>query len=118
MQRQHMRHRILPYHTLQERSNFPETSKMTSEGEKFIVVQCDGGWVEAESRHYTGKIPLNVKLFESKEDAIKFAQRWQGHPWWCKPNGNFQVYKVKPKTEPKIIGWEIIDDNQTHEKCI
>lgn len=84
---------------------------MTADGEWFVVVVEPEGWVEATSQSYKlgHPIPADAKPFFSKEAAERFAQRWKGHPWWCEPNGNYQVLEVKPKirVERHVVGYEI-----------
>ena len=88
------------------RSGSPGEPIMTKEGEKFIVVNQPEGWVEADSRHWSGKVPADAKVFKTPEAAEKFAKRWKGHPWWVKPNGNFEVIEVEPVFESKFAGYK------------
>ena len=81
-------------------------SIMTQEGEKFLVLNEPEGWVPATSCHWDGEIPKDAKTFSSIKLAEKFAKKWKGHPWWCNPNGNFEVIPVEPLYETKQVGWK------------
>jgi hypothetical protein len=90
-------------------------SVITEEGECFWVTEDDGNWVEATSvsvgirllplKLWGKEIPMDAKLFPTEEEATAFAKRWQGHPWWVKPNGNFKVITVEPVFEQRKIAY-------------
>lgn len=81
-------------------------SPITYEGDRFIVTIDPEHWVEADSQHFNGEIPPHAKIFDTFNEAEKFAKRWGGHPYWCKPNGNYEIIEVQPKFgEPQIIGY-------------
>lgn len=88
---------------------------LAKEDEEFLVTEEADGWVEATSTSFRwalqvcGGIPGGVKVFDTKEDAEKFAAKWKGHPWWCKPNGKFEVIEVKPKYNQILVGYERAD---------
>ena len=50
-------------------------------------------------------IPPNVKLFSSEEEAEEFAKQWEGFPWWCQPNGNYEVVLLIPIIKKVVTGW-------------
>ena len=78
------------------------------EGEWYLVCDDHDGWVEADSMRYeNGNIPTCVKKFKTPEIAQKFAKRWKGHPWWCKPNGVYKVISMEPKYETRTIGYKV-----------
>ena len=87
---------------------------ITRSGQKFLVVIEPEGWVEATSIRWTGSLkssggfPYKPKLFNSSESAAKFAKSWKGHPWDCKPNGNFEVVEVKEVFKQVHDGYEIV----------
>lgn len=78
---------------------------MTEQGARFWVTRCE--WVEATSTRMVGTdaVPRFVKLWDSADDAEAFAERWGGHPWWCVPNGTYEVVPVVPRTETVVTGW-------------
>lgn len=90
-----------------------DNAVMTKEGDKFLVTKDTDGWVDASSSRWGGNInesngfPIHAKMFDTQQAAIKFATRWKGHPWWCKPNGNFVVLEVSPKYEQKLVGYQV-----------
>jgi hypothetical protein len=75
---------------------------MSKKGQRFWVCREPDGWVEATSTMVDdsflgGKLPRDLKTFTTEDAAKSFAKRWKGHPWWCVPNGEFEVVKVTPK---------------------
>lgn len=81
----------------------------TTEGEKFWVCNEPDGWVEATGINVNRgdtKIPGDVKTFKTRVAAEKFAKRWEGHPWWVNPNGNFEVIEIKPRYKQVRDGYE------------
>lgn len=78
---------------------------MTKAGDKFLVTVEPEGWVEATSSHWNGGL-ANAKLFDCQTKAEEFAKRWKGHPWWCQPNGNFEVFEVRPIFKQVLVGYE------------
>ncbi len=90
----------------------------TQYGEKFLVIDDDGGWVEASSVSLPNNFKAsnhglnNAKVFKSAEDAANFARRWNGHPWWCKPNGNFEVIEVVPVFRQVKNGYAVIEESR------
>ena len=81
---------------------------MTKAGDKFLVTKDHEGWVEASSTRWNGEIE-DPKLFPSRASAESFAKRWKGHPWWCKPNGNFEILEVKPVYTQVLRGYEVTE---------
>lgn len=80
---------------------------MTQEGERFWVTL--DYWGDTSSRcDDASKVPGDVKLFETEEAAATFAKKWKGHPWWCKPRGEFQVVKVEAVYQPVLSGYRAI----------
>lgn len=81
---------------------------ITNEGDWFWVIDEPEGWVPASSvrSQDAERIPAGAKAFDSKEQAEAFAKKWKGHPWWCRPNRNYQVFKVMPVFKQIRIGWE------------
>jgi hypothetical protein len=79
---------------------------LSEEGQRYWVVIEREGWVEATSRHYQRAVPEDVKLFESETSARIFADRWSGHPWWCKPK-SYEIVKLKERYERIMTGYEV-----------
>jgi hypothetical protein len=102
---------VLIVESKEARSGY-DNSVLTKAGDKFLVTIEPEGWVEATSSRWTGSLnesngfPIRAKLFDSKDAAVKFGKRWKGHPWYCKPNGNFQVIEVKPIFKQVLDGYE------------
>lgn len=88
-------------------------SIMTKAGDKFLVTVEPEGWVEATSSQWNGSLrnsngfPHKPKMFDSREAAEKFAKRWKGHPWWCRPNGNFDIIEIEPVFKQVPDGYAI-----------
>ncbi len=83
---------------------------MTRDGERFWVMNDHDGWVDASSVHWTsdGAVPADVKTFESKEAADRFARRWKGHPWWCSPKpGEHEIVAIEPVFEQRRVGYKV-----------
>ena len=88
---------------------------VTKEGEKFLVTVQPEGWVEATSTRLIGKLDIlfnRTKLFDSVEEATKFAKRWAGHPWWCIPNGKFEIVEVQPVFKQMLDGYKVVNTTQ------
>ena len=78
----------------------------TFEGAEFWVCVEPEGWVEATSSPYHGQMAPDLLTFKTPEAAGRFAKRWDGHPWWCKPNGKFTVVPVRRKFVQCAAGYE------------
>jgi len=79
---------------------------MTKEGERFWATIEREGWVEATSASFKeGLIPADVKTWETSDAAEEFAKRWKGHPWWCVPNGNYEIVELLPNMVLVQKGW-------------
>ena len=92
---------------------------MTRNGDKFLVTLEPEGWVEATSEIWSDLyskrgFPNSVKVFNSEEDAVKFAKRWKGHPWWCVPNGNYEVIEVTPRFRQVPDGYTAASEQCTN----
>lgn len=84
-------------------------SVVTQENEKFLVVVDEEFSWDTGSRWVEGKnISDQAKLFPTYEAAEKFAKKWLGHPWWCKPNGNYEIFEVKPVYTQVLDRWDIV----------
>jgi hypothetical protein len=83
-------------------------SILSEEGQQYWVVIEREGWVEATSRHYQRAVPQDIKLFDSEDDAKAFADRWEGHPWWCKPK-SYTVVKLQERYEHIMTGYEVVE---------
>jgi hypothetical protein len=71
---------------------------ITREGERFWALVEPEGWVEATSARASGStVPGAAKTFQTRAAAERFAERWKGHPWWCSPNGKYEIVEVAPR---------------------
>lgn len=91
---------------------------ITQAGEKFIVVNDEDEWVEATSLKYdvnNSILPPNVKIFRTQRAAERFVKRWKGYPWWCVPDGTFEVILVSRivKCRKETIGYQQKKPNKT-----
>jgi len=82
-------------------------SVMTPKGAKFIATEDSEGWVEATSSHSHGEVPNDAKTFTTLVDAEEFAERWEGHPWWCRPSGKYEILEVTPRYKQVREGYEV-----------
>lgn len=78
------------------------------EGEQFIVVRDEDGWVQATTRRWDENVPRDAKTFMTKAAAEAFFKRWEPHPWWVKPTGELHFIEVQPKMETRQVGWEVV----------
>jgi hypothetical protein len=80
---------------------------VTRDGERRWVTRSE--WVEATScATVNDSVPSDVMTWDDEEGAATFAKRWQGHPWYCQPNGGFDVVPVARKFSP--TGWMVAHD--------
>lgn len=80
---------------------------MTKEDERFWATVEPEGWVEASSVRYgDGVVPGDPLTFPTQERAEAFAKRWKGHPWWCVPNGQYEIVPLVARTvtDSRITG--------------
>lgn len=54
----------------------------------------------------TNDIPLSVKTWEDRTEAEKFIGKWEGHPWFCQPNGEFEVIDLKPIYKIELMSYQ------------
>lgn len=64
--------------------------------------------IAANGRQTHGKIASDAMAFSTREIAEEFAKKWTGHPWWCKPSGQFEVIEVTPRYRQVIDGYDPI----------
>lgn len=84
-----------------------DKSVITKAGERRLVMKEPGGWVEATSQGFVGAFPLDTKTFPTAEEAHGFAERWKGHPWYCVPNGEFEIFAITPLYTQSLAGYEL-----------
>lgn len=79
---------------------------ITRDGDAWWV--CIEDWVEASGRRVSRyeNPPEALKTFSTPAEAEAFAKRWTGHPWYCRPNGKFQVVEVIPRTVRVLDGYD------------
>jgi hypothetical protein len=92
----------------ERRADLPDKPVVGPEGQRYWVLEDRDGWVEASSSRCNNPavVPGDVRQFKTEEAAAAFAKRWTGHPWWCSPNGEFEIVKVRPKYRQVLVGWE------------
>ena len=77
---------------------------MTKAGERFLLTE--GEWVDATSIRLPNEdFPKETKSFPSRAKAKAFAKRWIGHPWWCKPTGEYEIVEIKPAYKSILSGY-------------
>lgn len=81
---------------------------ITEEGEKFLVLKEPEGWVEATSIQWSGTVNSDALTFNDVISAEKFAKRWKGHPWWCKPNGDYEIIEISARIVKRQEGWNVV----------
>jgi hypothetical protein len=100
---------VLIVSSKEARSGVEGNPVMTQAGDRFVVVVEPEGWVEATSRSYDANnvISPDAKIFRTVSGAAKFARRWKGHPWYCIPDGNFEVVPVQriTRSEKHTVGF-------------
>lgn len=80
-------------------------------GETFVVtVDREYAWDTSSRWHNGDPIPLDAKIFQTAEAAAKFAKKWLGHPWWCKPNGNYEIVEVVPVYKQVLTHWSPVNE--------
>lgn len=80
----------------------------TKTGERFWIVKGEWGPSSHQCLTHPG-VPSDVMTWETEEEAEAFAKGWGGHPWWCKPNGKFEIVKVRPKYKTIKDGYELAE---------
>lgn len=61
-------------------------------------------WVcENDSWPSGSEMLAGVKVWETRDEAEKFAKSWKGHPWWVVPV-SFEIVPMKPHMIQS--GWE------------
>lgn len=86
---------------------------LTKNGERFWVTVEPEGWVDATSVRVDWvkeKVPYDLKTFPTREAAERFAKKWKGHPWWCNPNGNYEVVEVTQRYKTTPDGYSLAKD--------
>ena len=67
---------------------------------------CDGEWGETCRGADSGRVPDDVRIFETIGDAIEFTGEFKGHPWYYLPNGDWKIVEVLPKMVRVQAGWQ------------
>ena len=84
-----------------------QNTVMTREGEEAVLQVEPEGWVPATATTFTGKLPRDIKVFDSEEKAHAFMKTWGGHPWYHIPNGKYRLVPIKPVYKDQLQGFEI-----------
>ena len=89
-------------------------SVMTRENEAFWVTVSDS--YNSTSRcHDESKVAGDVKKFSTVEEAVKFAKKWRGHPWWVDSQA-YKIVEIKPVYKQVVCGYEVIKEELCRER--
>ena len=80
-------------------------SVMTKRGEKALL--CKGEWGPTGSPDKSCFGVGAAMRFNSEQEAHEFMKQYKGHPWYCIPNGKYEVIKVKPVYKQVVERWEV-----------
>lgn len=89
-----------------------EVNSMTNYGDRFLLLEgINGSPIKARGIPYkpTDLKRTDLKIFKSYKKAEKFINQWKGYPYICKPNGQYQILKVKPTYQKILDGYQIIN---------
>jgi hypothetical protein len=90
-----------------ERSNLGHV--IGPRNQRYWVMNEPDGWVEATSQPVDENepAPAGLKTWATEDEAVAFAERWDGHPWWCAPRA-YEVITVNPAfvVERKLVGYQ------------
>lgn len=81
----------------------------TKSGAWFWVVYTNegGGWIT--SKNVKGdELPHDLEVWKTRKEAEEFLKEWDGHPYWCVPNGIYEILEVRPCMVEVQNGWEIV----------
>lgn len=77
------------------------------EGQKFLVL--DGKYRPiGQNYNDTDDLPFDTLTFDTWEEAETFGKSWVGHPWWCNPNGKFEILNIVPRYSNEVVGYKKI----------
>jgi len=81
---------------------------ITKAGDWIWVGKEPGNWVSATGYRCIDpeQIPKNIREFPSSAAAKGFADHWEGHPWYFKPNGIYEVIRVRTIYKRIFSGYE------------
>ena len=81
---------------------------ITQEGYEIWVCKEQDAWVEATGSGvgFHNGVPVDVKVFNSKDDAEAFIKTWKGHPWYYVPNGEYELVEVEPQYKQTTVGYK------------
>lgn len=89
-------------------------SIITNEGDKALLVNDD--FIDATARHIHGDKPssndlsqMDIKTFKDVNQVDNFLEGWEGHPWYHKFNGNYDVYEIKKNYKTIQHGYKLKD---------
>lgn len=84
-------------------------AELTPEGSRHYLIEGDWG-VESRRIYKPGDgIETHEKLhtFRNQVAARAFMKKWEGQPWYVKPNGNFEILRVFPLFKRVQVGWKV-----------
>ena len=95
-----------------QRALSSDGSLITAEGARCWVVKEPSGWVQATSRgiHIFGddKPFDDVKTWDTAEEAQKFMEKWEGHPWYARPR-SWEVVPVRAVPKEVFSHYEVVN---------
>lgn len=66
-------------------------------------------WISSrEVNHPLGMVD-DPMVWETRDEAEKLLKQWKGHPYWCVPNGIYEILEVRPHMKEVQDGWEIVE---------
>ena len=81
---------------------------MCEEGTEVIIEKGEWGDTSYPITSSRG-IVAGVKTFDSYEAAEKFAKKWDGHPWYYTPNGQYRIVELEKQYKQVFVGYKIKD---------
>lgn len=87
----------------------PDGYPLIQDGYAAWVINEPNGWVEATAcAAYSDKLPIQLKLFHTQEEARNFIEQWEGHPWYYVPNGKYEILEVSGVFEKVLVGYTYV----------
>jgi hypothetical protein len=96
-----------------QHKTYKDGKTATRSGEKALII--NGDWVEATTRKISSDTPSpsdlrnDLKTFASVGEVEALLRRWEGHPWYHKHNGNYEVFEVEANYKKVPDGYRLKD---------
>lgn len=81
----------------------------TKAGQKFWARHGDWGPTSAAVVDLDD-VPDDVLTFSDRTEARLFAEKWEGHPWWCVADGRHEIVPIEPKYKTVQDGYQLAND--------